>query len=87
MGIEMERLLNSTGPTLGKVIKPSDHKTPKRIGFLQCVGSRDFHEDTHKYCSRVCCMYAMKQARQFKEKYPDSDVYIFYIDIRAFGNP
>jgi heterodisulfide reductase subunit A len=85
MGIELERLLNSTGPTLGKVIKPSDHKTPKRIGFLQCVGSRDFHEDTHKYCSRVCCMYAMKQARQFKEKHPDSEVFIFYIDIRAFG--
>ena len=85
MGIEMERLLSSTGPTLGKVIKPSDHKSPKRVGFLQCVGSRDFHEGTHKYCSRVCCMYAMKQARQYKEKYPDSEVYIFYIDIRAFG--
>jgi len=83
--IEMERLLSSTGPTLGKVIKPSDHKPPKRIGFLQCVGSRDFHEGTHKYCSRVCCMYAMKQARQLKEKYPESEVFIFYIDIRAFG--
>ncbi len=85
IAIEMERLLSSTGPTLGKVIKPSDHKTPKRIGFLQCVGSRDFHEGTHKYCSRVCCMYAIKQARQFKEKYPDSEVFIFYIDMRTFG--
>ncbi|UYP45745.1 H(2):CoB-CoM heterodisulfide,ferredoxin reductase subunit A [Candidatus Lokiarchaeum ossiferum] len=83
--IEFERILSSTGPTLGKVIKPSDHQTPKSVGFLQCVGSRDFHEGCHKYCSRVCCMYAMKQARQYKEKYPDSQVYIFYMDIRAFG--
>jgi heterodisulfide reductase subunit A len=84
-GIEMERLLSSSGPTLGKVIKPSDHHTPKRVAFLQCVGSRNFQDGAHKYCSRVCCMYAMKHARQFKEKYPESEVYIFYIDIRAFG--
>jgi heterodisulfide reductase subunit A len=84
-GIEMERLLSSTGPTLGKVVTPGGHKQPNSIAFLQCVGSRDFHEDSHHYCSRVCCMYAMKQARQFKEKYPDSAVYIIYIDIRAFG--
>jgi heterodisulfide reductase subunit A2 len=84
-GLEMERLLSSFGPTLGKVVRPSDHKKPKKIAFLQCVGSRDFHEGAHNYCSRVCCMYAMKQARQFKEKYPDSQVYIFYMDIRAFG--
>ena len=85
MGLEMERLLSSTGPTLGKVVRPSDHKKPKTIAFVQCVGSRDFRDGGHKYCSRVCCMYAMKQARQFKEKYPESEVYIIYIDIRAFG--
>ncbi len=83
--IEMERLLSSTGPTFGKVITPANHRVPKKIAFLQCVGSRDFHEGAHKYCSRVCCMYAMKQARQFKEKYPEAEVYIIYIDIRAFG--
>ncbi len=84
-GIEMERILSSTGPTLGKVIRPSDKKTPKRIAWLQCVGSRDFHEGTHNYCSRVCCMYAIKQARQYKEKHPEAEIYIFYMDIRSFG--
>ncbi|MHA1297500.1 MAG: 4Fe-4S dicluster domain-containing protein, partial [Promethearchaeota archaeon] len=48
-------------------------------------GSRNFREGGHQYCSRVCCMYATKQARQYKEKHPDADVYIFYMDIRAFG--
>ena len=55
-GIEMERLLSSSGPTLGKVIKPSDHNPPNRVAFLQCVGSRNFQEGAHKYCSRVCCI-------------------------------
>lgn len=84
-GIEMERLISSTGPTLGKVINPHNHSSPKSFAFLQCVGSRDFHEGAHHYCSRVCCMYAIKQARQIKEKYPDADVSIIFIDIRAFG--
>ena len=82
---QMERLLSSVGPTAGKVKRPSDKKEPKSIIFLQCVGSRDFNEHGHKYCSRVCCMYATKQARQYKEKHPEAKVYIFYIDIRAFG--
>lgn len=84
-GIEMERLLSSYGPTLGKLKRPSDHETPQKIAFLQCVGSRDFQDGAHSYCSRVCCMYAIKQARIFKEKHPESEVYIFYMDIRAFG--
>ncbi|MHA1520669.1 MAG: 4Fe-4S binding protein [Promethearchaeota archaeon] len=84
-GIEMERLISSTGPTLGKVINPHNHEQPKKFAFLQCVGSRDFHEGAHKYCSRVCCMYAIKQARQLKEKYPEADISIIFIDIRAFG--
>jgi len=83
--LEMERLLSSYGPTLGKIVRPSDHKPPKSMAFVQCVGSRDFHEGFNKYCSRVCCMYAIKQARQFKEKYPDAEVYIIYMDIRSFG--
>ncbi len=84
-GLQMERLLSSFGPVLGKPVKPSDLKDPHSIAFLQCVGSRNFREGGNKYCSRVCCMYATKQARQYKEKHPDADIYIFYMDIRAFG--
>ncbi|MCP4762038.1 MAG: CoB--CoM heterodisulfide reductase iron-sulfur subunit A family protein, partial [archaeon] len=84
-GMQMERLLSSTGPTLGKPIRPSDGKAPHTVGFLQCVGSRNFREGKNKYCSRVCCMYAMKQARQYKEKHPEANIYIFYMDVRAFG--
>ncbi len=82
-GLEMERLSSSSGPTGGKLKRPSDGKTPLRLGFVQCVGSRD--EKTNKYCSRVCCMYAIKHARIYKEKHPEAEIYIFYIDIRAFG--
>ncbi|MHA1844707.1 MAG: 4Fe-4S binding protein [Promethearchaeota archaeon] len=84
-GLQMERLLSSFGPLLGKPVRPSDLKPPHSIAFLQCVGSRYFREGGNKYCSRVCCMYATKQARQYKEKHPDAEVYIFYMDIRAFG--
>ncbi|MCP4764130.1 MAG: CoB--CoM heterodisulfide reductase iron-sulfur subunit A family protein, partial [archaeon] len=84
-GMQMERLLSSTGPTLGKPIRPSDGKAPHTVGFLQCVGSRNFREGKNNYCSRVCCMYAMKQARQYKEKHPEANIYIFYMDVRAFG--
>ena len=82
-GLELERLINASGPTGGKLLRPSDGKEPKSIAFIQCVGSRD--ENTNLYCSRVCCMYAIKNARLYKEKHPETDVYIFYIDIRAFG--
>lgn len=84
-GLQMERLLSSFGPVLGKPVRPSDLKPPHSIAFLQCVGSRNFREGGNTYCSRVCCMYATKQARQYKEKHPEADVYIFYMDIRAFG--
>ncbi len=84
-GLQMERLLSSFGPVLGRPVKPSDLKEPHSIAFLQCVGSRNFRDGGNQYCSRVCCMYAIKQARQYKEKHPDADVYIFYMDIRAFG--
>ncbi|MFW9938456.1 MAG: FAD-dependent oxidoreductase [Candidatus Thorarchaeota archaeon] len=82
---QMERLLSSVGPTGGKVKRPSDMKEPESVIFVQCVGSRDFTEHGHKYCSRVCCMYATKQARQYKEKHPKAKVFVFYIDLRAFG--
>jgi heterodisulfide reductase subunit A len=81
--LELERLLSASGPTQGLLLRPSDSKIPKRVAFIQCVGSRD--ENTNKYCSRVCCMASLKNAYTIKERYPDSDVYIFYIDIRAFG--
>ena len=83
-GLELERLINASGPTGGKLLRPSDGKEPKSIGFVQCVGSRD-KTVGNPYCSRVCCMYAIKNARLYKEKHPDSDIYIFYVDIRAFG--
>lgn len=82
-GIEFERILSPSGPSGGKILRPSDGKTPKRIAFVQCVGSRD--EKTNPYCSRVCCMYATKQALLIKEKIPNADIFVFYTDLRAFG--
>ncbi len=83
--LQMERLLSSIGPLSGNPARPSDLLIPKRIAFLQCVGSRYYREGGNRYCSRVCCMYAIKQARQYKEKYPDCEIFIFYIDMRTFG--
>lgn len=82
-GLEFERFISASGPTGGKLLRPSDGKEPKSMGFIQCVGSRD--EKTNRYCSRVCCMYAIKNARLYKEKHPDAEIYIFYMDIRTFG--
>ena len=63
---------------MGKVLKPSDGEKPKSVAFIQCVGSRD--EQINKpYCSRVCCMYAMKNAQLIKDKMPDTDVAIYYM--------
>jgi heterodisulfide reductase subunit A len=81
--LELERLLSASGPTLGELLRPSDSTVPKRIAFIQCVGSRD--EKTNPYCSRVCCMVSLKNAFILRERYPDSEVTIFYIDIRASG--
>ena len=82
--LQLERLLNAAGPTEGKILRPSDNKEPKRVAFIQCVGTRD--KRTNKvYCSNICCMSGIKQARQLKEKHPETEVYIFYNDIRAFG--
>jgi len=79
---EVERMLSSAGPTQGAVVRPSDLQKPKKIVYVQCVGSRD--ELTNRYCSRVCCMTAIKQARMIRDKY-GIDVYLFYIDLRTFG--
>ena len=82
--LQFERLLSENGPTGGKVLRPSDGKEPKEVVFVQCAGSRD--PDKHfPYCSKVCCMYTCKEARRYKEKVPDGQAYIFFIDVRATG--
>jgi heterodisulfide reductase subunit A len=82
--MEVERMINASGPTEGKVLKPSDNEKPKRVAFIHCVGSRD-EQIGKPYCSRVCCMYSMKNAQLIKDKNPDAEVTLYYMDIRAFG--
>ncbi|NIO00821.1 MAG: FAD-dependent oxidoreductase [Candidatus Latescibacteria bacterium] len=79
--LEFERMLSSTGPTGGKLLCKNG-KEPRAIGIIHCIGSRD--ENYHKYCSRVCCMYALKFAHLVKDR-TDAEVYQFYIDMRAYG--
>ncbi len=80
--LQFERLLSASGPTLGHVQRPSDGREPHRVAFLQCVGSRD---QSHDYCSAVCCMYATKEAVIAKEHQPDLDIHVFFMDMRAFS--
>ncbi|MDY6918274.1 MAG: CoB-CoM heterodisulfide reductase HdrA2 [Chloroflexota bacterium] len=82
--IEFERLICGGGPTDGHLVRPSDRKTPKRIGFIQCVGSRTENRG-NPYCSNVCCMNTIKDSLLIKEHHPDAEIYVFYMDIRAFG--
>jgi heterodisulfide reductase subunit A len=82
--IELERLLSPSGPSGGKLHRFTDQKPPKRVSFIQCVGSRCIRRDI-PYCSRICCMNAVKSALLIREMYPDTEVDIFYIDMRAFG--
>ncbi len=82
--LEFERLVNAGGPTKGEVIRPTDRKCPRSVGFVQCVGSRSARKGGN-YCSNVCCMNTVKSTLVLKEHYPDIDVKVFYIDIRAFG--
>jgi heterodisulfide reductase subunit A len=83
--LEFERLCNAAGPTKGKVLRLSDHEPPKTVVFVQCVGSRSTVECGKAYCSKICCMYTAKHAMLLKEKYPDAEVYVFYIDVRTPG--
>ncbi len=82
--IQFERMLSSSGPTQGHVVRPSDGKTPERIGFIQCVGSRNPHIGRAR-CSSICCMQAVKESIIAKEHNQGLDITIFNIDIRAFG--
>ena len=84
--LEFERLMNAAGPTGGTLLRPSDGTHPKTLVFVQCVGSRcDGTEKGKPYCSKICCMYTAKHAMLCREKYPDTDVYVFYIDVRTPG--
>ena len=85
--LEFERLTNAAGPTAGKLLRPSDGKHPHKIVFVQCVGSRcqACAEKGKEYCSKICCMYTAKHAMLVRDKYPDTEVYVFYIDVRTPG--
>ena len=81
--LQLERILSASGPTGGHLVRPSDRKEPKKLGFVQCVGSRDAH--MHAYCSSVCCMYATKESILAREHAPGLETTIFYMDMRATG--
>jgi len=82
--MEFERILAASGPTEGHVVRPSDHTEPKKVAFINCVGSRDRTLDMN-YCSSVCCMYTTKESIIAKEHAPGLDITIFFIDMRAYG--
>jgi quinone-modifying oxidoreductase subunit QmoA len=81
--MQMERLAASNGPTGGQILRPSDQKPPQKVAFVQCAGSRD--ENHLPYCSYICCMASLKQATYLREKNPEAEIYIYYIDIRTPG--
>lgn len=81
--MEFERMVNAAGPTAGRVVLRDGVTVPKRIGIIHCVGSRD--KNYHEYCSRACCMAALKFAHLVHERVPEAEVFNFYIDIRASG--
>ncbi|HIT00415.1 MAG TPA: CoB--CoM heterodisulfide reductase iron-sulfur subunit A family protein [Candidatus Faecaligallichristensenella faecipullorum] len=83
--LEFERIMNAAGPTKGQLVRPSDGKHPHEIVFIQCVGSRDTSGCGKPYCSKICCMYTAKHAMLVREKYPDVNVHVFYIDVRTPG--
>ena len=90
--LEFERLISAGGPTEGHFVRPSDRKRPRRIGFVQCVGSRTARTESNPdgrrgnpYCSNICCMNTIKDSLLLKDHYPDTEITVFYMDIRAFG--
>jgi heterodisulfide reductase subunit A len=84
--MELERLVSTGGPLEGHFGRPSDLERPRRLGFVQCVGSRTQDpERGNPYCSNICCMNTVKAAQYIKDNYPDTDITVFYMDLRAFG--
>jgi heterodisulfide reductase subunit A-like polyferredoxin len=81
--VQMERLAAVDGPTCGRIVRPSDGREAKRVAFVQCAGSRDVNH--LPYCSSICCLSSIKEATYVRAQYPDSEVFVFYIDIRAPG--
>lgn len=85
-GLEYERIMSASGPTLGELERPSDKVQPKRVAWIQCAGSRGINREDVSYCSSVCCMYALKEAIVTKERFKDDiETTIFYMDMRTFG--
>ena len=85
-GLEFERILSASGPTRGDFARPSDGKPPKKIAWIQCVGSRNINQVDAPYCSSVCCMYALKEAIVTKERFRDDiEAVVFYMDMRTSG--
>jgi heterodisulfide reductase subunit A len=82
--LEFERLINAGGPSGGRLIRPSNMQIPKSVAFIQCVGSRS-DKSRHLYCSAVCCMNTVKDSLLIKEHWPETEIHVFYIDMRAFG--
>lgn len=82
--MHFERISSAGGPTNGKIRRPSDGKVPESVAFIKCVGSRDEIKGV-SYCSGACCMYTAKQAFQVKNNLPDSEAYVFYMDVRTGG--
>ena len=83
-GLQFERLASASGPTAGRILRPSDGREPKTVVFLQCVGSRDPAKGL-EYCSKICCMYVAKQTMLYRHKVHDGRAFVFYMDIRANG--
>ena len=85
-GLEYERIMSASGPTGGLLVRPSDQQQPKKVAWIQCVGSRNLQPNDASYCSSVCCMYALKEAIVTKERFQDDiETVIFYMDMRTFG--
>ncbi|MEM5787308.1 MAG: FAD-dependent oxidoreductase, partial [Syntrophobacteraceae bacterium] len=84
--LEYERILSASGPTQGRLLRPSDGKLPKKVAWIQCVGSRCLQEGSASYCSSVCCMFALKEAMVTRERFSkDTQTTIFFMDMRTFG--
>lgn len=83
-GLQFERIASASGPSSGEILRPSDKTTPKKVVFIQCVGSRD-ESKGFSYCSKICCMYTAKHAMLYKHKVHDGEAYVFYMDVRSGG--